>query len=148
MLTQLYGDRLGRKSVYVAGSSSEWETVSKHIEALKTAGLHVTHDWTVQVRKARMENMADKDYPSSYRKTLAWDDLSGVLEARFFWLVAPKVSSIGAWVELGAAMHAGKTIVISGDVSRCIFGELADFHFPTHESAEAFFVQHHGARRE
>jgi len=146
MLTQLYGDRLGRKTVYVAGSSSEWEIVSKHVEALKAAGLHVTHDWTQQVRKARAEQKSDKDYPPSYRKTLAWDDLNGVLEARFFWLVAPQGSSIGAWVELGAAMHAGKTLVVSGDVSRCIFGELADFHFPTHEEAQAFFVRHHGGK--
>ena len=142
MLTQLYSDRLGHATVYVAGSSAEWETVSGCVEGLKKAGILVTHDWTQQVRVARAEDKSNKDYPPSYRKTLAWDDLQGVLSARFLWLVTPKGSTIGAWVELGAAMASGKTIVVSGDASSCIFGSLADFHFDTHEEALGFFTTH------
>ncbi len=132
---------VGRRTIYVAGASSEWEMVQKYIKALRGAGLHITHDWTEQVAAARAADRSDRDYSKEERRAYAEDDVNGVLRARLFWVLAPEGASTGAWVELGLALHDGKIVIVSGDAQKCIFADLADFSFKTHEEAFGFLTR-------
>lgn len=67
-------------------------------------------------------------------------DLRGVRDADLVWLVAPPahVKSTGMWAELGAALAFGVSVITSGDVSKCIFADLAVKKFVTHGEALAW----------
>lgn len=136
-------DRLGRTTIYVAGASTEVDKIASYVAELRRAGLSITHDWTAQVQLARAAGKSDKDYTQGERNKFAWDDMHGVLSARFLWLVLPEVSarSVGAWVELGAAVASDKTIIVSGE-HPSIFLEFATYRFKTHEEALKHLVEH------
>ncbi len=135
------------KSIYHAGASSEIDLIEKQNAQLVEAGWAVTFDWTVPVRKAGSGSPDDKDI----RRSAALADLEGVLAADVVWISQPEGSSTstGVWVELGYALAKreyrggahGPKIVVSGTSMKCIFSDLADFRFMSHEDALDFIIK-------
>jgi hypothetical protein len=127
-------------TIYVAGASAEADIVAGYIEQLTDAGLTVTLDWTIHVRKCRAAGITDADLSRTERKWHAGADLDAVDRANFFWLVIPEKPSLGCWTELGAALAVRdrNVVIVSGDWKRFIFTELAARRFDTHEEALAW----------
>jgi hypothetical protein len=134
-----------RKEAYVAGASAQIDEIEVFIAALLDAGWTITFDWTVPVRQV---GNASPDDPG-IRRSAALADLGGVAKARVVWLVQPEVTSTstGAWVELGHALayrdlvqKSSKTIVVSGASRKCIFSDLADVRFESHEEALEYII--------
>jgi hypothetical protein len=142
------------KRIYVAGASAQIELIERYLSCLRAAGWTITVDWCAAVRRAG--NVASPDDPA-VRRAAATEDLKGVATADVIWLVQPEGSSTstGAWVELGYAlcereyrlatvMKIGECvttplhIVVSGTSRKCIFSDLADYRFQSHEDAFDF----------
>ena len=139
-----------RKDIYVAGASAQIELIEKYLGKLRAAGWTITFDWTIPVREV---GNASPDDPQ-IRRAAALADLAGVLAARVLWLVQPDATSTstGAWVELGSAITkrvlAEKftgigpvSVVASGSSMKCIFSDLADYRFQSHDDAFDFIVK-------
>jgi hypothetical protein len=140
------------KDIYVAGPSAILESIEGFNAALRAAGWNITFDWTAKVREA---GNASPDDPS-IRRAAALADLDGVRRAEVLWLVQPSETSTstGAWVELGAALERralsrvvtrGQVlpvfIVVSGSSKKCIFSDLADRCFESHDDALEFLLK-------
>ncbi len=135
------------KQIYHAGASSEIDLIEKQNKKLVEAGWNLSFDWTVPVRTAGGGSPDDKDI----RKSAALADLEGVLMADVVWISQPEGSSTstGVWVELGYALAKreykdgahGPRIVVSGSSMKCIFSDLADFRFMSHEDALDFIIK-------
>ena len=125
-------------TVYVAGASAEAEMVAGYIAALERAGLVVTLNWTVPVLANRARGLSDSNMSEADRARHAFVDLDGVARAEFFWLVLPRNTSAGCWVELGHAIALRKIVIVSGDDRRSIFTALAHNEFKSHEEALAW----------
>jgi len=134
------------KKIYVAGASSELDMIRYVMKKLQDSGnLEITYDWTIPVAKFGSEG---KELTSAERREYAAKDLAGVGGADYFWLLVPGNKSVGAWVELGAAISNRRSpptynrpvIVVSGDLSS-IFTELADKRFTTHEEALTWLLK-------
>ena len=141
-----------KKDIYVAGASAQIEMIETYLAKLRAAGWTITFDWTVPVREV---GNASPDDPM-IRRAAALADLTGVLAAQVLWLVQPDASSTstGAWVELGSAITkrvlAKKfvfaniepvSVVVSGSSMKCIFSDLADYRFQSHDDAFDFIVK-------
>ena len=139
--------------IYVAGASAQIDLVEGFIAALKKHSHTITFDWTVVVRRAGSASPDDLDV----RRAAAESDLRGVERSDLMWLVQPDEASTstGAWVELGYA-HALKdlrgrsvgvraaappVLVVSGASKKCIFSDLADHRFASHDDALAFILE-------
>lgn len=116
--------------IYVAGGSDERLTVVRpYIDRLIAIGHFVTHDWT----RCEGYDVAPTDAQLAGH---ALADLIGVDLADVFWLIAPAEKSEGAGSELGAALLAGKRVIVSGPSAyRNIFARLASEIHETHEGA-------------
>lgn len=127
--------------VYIAGASAELERCERAVAAARERGLHVTHDWTVSVRANLAAGVRDVDLPSDTVARHAYEDLTGVRDARVVVLLvpAPHVASTGCWVELGYALAIGRRVVLSADLvtRRCIFESLASVRAATDADAVA-----------
>lgn len=150
-----------RKRIYVAGASAQIELIECLLAKLIEAGWIITVDWCAAVRAAG--NVASPEDPAT-RRSAALLDLEGVATADVLWLVQPEGSSTstGAWVELGfalalrmnattvRALHLDGSlaksleyttrsglpvIVVSGTSRKCIFADLADYRFQSHDDA-------------
>jgi hypothetical protein len=133
--------------VYVAGASAERAEVAKYIERLRKAGAEITHDWVADIEASG--GLANVGLTPAQRLEYALVDLEGVRDADIFWLLLPSGSTIGAWVELGAAITWGMTrnqatdgqsgkphTIVSGDnVDRTIFTSLTTAVYGDHEDA-------------
>jgi hypothetical protein len=143
---------LRKKDIYVAGASAQIDLIEAFIARLREAGWEITFDWTEKVREV---GNASPDDPT-IRRAAALADLDGVRRAYVLWLVQPDATSTstGAWVELGAAQErrtlslkypdAGfdpVLIVVSGSSRKCIFSDLADRRFESHEDALEFLLK-------
>lgn len=134
--------------IYIAGASAEIELVESFIGRVRAAGHEITFDWTVKVREA---GSASPDDPS-VRRSAADSDRRGVADSELTWIMQPENQSTGAWVELGIALGlklarprtdvlVAPMLLVSGASTRCIFSDLADFRFQTHDEALAFIVE-------
>jgi hypothetical protein len=158
------------KDIYVAGASAQIEQVETYLAKLRAAGWSITFDWTAKVRE--VGNASPDDL--KIRRAAAIADLKGVAGAGVLWLMQPEPTSTstGAWVELGAAItrrdiyraieREGRTdpeatmpslpqplrdvvVVASGASKKCIFSDLADHKFESHDEAFAFITKNLGA---
>ena len=128
--------------IYIAGASAEIDVIEKFMGRLRAVGHEITHDWTKDVRAAGSASPND----SFIRLSAAEKDRHGVIVSQVTWIVQPSdaSSSTGAWVELGIALglqkvrEAAPMIVVSGSSQKCIFSDLADSRFDSHEDALAF----------
>lgn len=125
--------------VYVAGSSSELDRAARWSQALRDAGITVVSTWPEVVAKVGSANPADA--PADQRRSWAYTDLVVELGAAdTLWLLAPLESpGRGAYVELGVAFAARKTIVCSGPTLQSIFCALGS-EFATDEHAFAVLI--------
>jgi hypothetical protein len=142
------------KRIYVAGASAQIELIECFLAKLIEAGWTITVDWCAEVRAAG--NVASPDDPA-VRRAAALLDLEGVAASDVTWLVQPSETSTstGAWVELGSAItrrnllrelsrkgiavpSTGPEVVVSGTSRKCIFSDLADYRFQSHEDAFDF----------
>jgi len=138
------------KDIYVAGPSSQIEQIEAFMTTLRAKGWKITFDWTVPVREVGNASPDDADI----RRKAALADLDGVARARVLWLIQPDATSTstGAWVELGHGLALRNTqrsnmaraslsaIVVSGSSKKCIFSDLADHRFESHDDAFNFIV--------
>lgn len=123
--------------LYLCGASAEADTVSSYMARMRAAGHTVTHDWTASVRSARARGVRDDELSIADMCALARGDLLGVLAADVVWLLVPEAQSVGAWVELGYALHCNVQTIVSGNWRRSIFAALATYDFDSHEAAAA-----------
>ncbi len=144
------------KRIYVAGASAQIELIEKYRDMLRAAGWIITFDWAAKVREV---GNASPDDPE-IRRGAALADLKGVADASVLWLVQPDATSTstGAWVELGAAITRREIyrkcvrdwdeasvqdviVVASGSSKKCIFSDLADYRFQSHDDALEYIVK-------
>jgi|HubBroStandDraft_1064217.scaffolds.fasta_scaffold38917_6 hypothetical protein len=119
--------------LYLAGASAEVEVCEWYRDRLLAEGVEIVHNWMAGVR-ANPERR-DNEIPRRDRKRIAATCANYVTEADVFWLLSPRESTIGAWVELGIAFGSARsTIVVSGPW-RSVFGDLADLQFTEHAHA-------------
>lgn len=113
---------------YVASAAIEIERAERMISTLRELGHFVTCDWPAAMRA---ETKRDHELTSDERLHYARADLAGVRQAECLIFLAPTERGRGAgcWVELGAALILGVPVLTSGDVSRSIFAELAQYKF-------------------
>lgn len=133
--------------MYVAGASSERETVAKPwMVKLIAAGVEITHDWTVDFLNVDTSSGGDELLTPRERHARAKTDLEGVQRADVFWMLAPSAKAFsGAWVEMGYALGLRDyatiqgnrpIVVVSGETRNAtIFAELSCWSFPTHQAA-------------
>ena len=118
----------GPLRVYVAGGAAERGACGEWIARLRGAGVEVTHDWT-----------GEAAWHDGTPESRALADLDGVRRCDVLWLLCPEGKSEGSACELGAALLAGKRVVVSGpwDAAGRIFPGLAGVRCGTHEAGFA-----------
>lgn len=113
------------RRVYVAGASAEIERAERVIAALRERGISVTSSWPESVRE-----YGANPREASNEERLGWasDCLTDVRVADVLLVLVPRspATTIGAWVELGYAVHADLPIVLAGDSRQTVFGALGD----------------------
>lgn len=113
--------------MYIAASSREIPRVERAVEAIEAhnrqhpeAAITITHEWHKIIRERGDANPVDA--PFHERARYAQEDLVGVREADYLWLMMPVNNGIGCFWEAGYADALGVDIVISGpQLERSIF---------------------------
>jgi nucleoside 2-deoxyribosyltransferase len=134
---------------YLAGASAEYELVSRVAERLTASGKYsITYPWWVDVAKALGEGRdANRGMSLEEAHAFAQADLRAIESSDVFWLLMPRTTSTGCFVELGYAMRqklgaAGVPhLVVSFDFERSIFSSFADCRFPDHDAALAHLLE-------
>jgi hypothetical protein len=129
--------------VYVAGAVVErHERAIPAMQALRAAGITITHDWTESIVDVGSAERSEADVPEDIRYRAALDDASGVRAADVVLLLAPSErGSSGAWVELGLAIGFGVPVLAAGPKNgRTIFTSLTQQRFPTDDEAIAHLI--------
>lgn len=105
-------------TVYIAGASAEWERAKARMDWVRSEpGLELAHDWVADVVKHRVNGgKSDADLTDEQRFKLASYDMAAVGTCDIFWLLVPDagVLTVGAWVELGAAIAEMRKVIVSG----------------------------------
>ena len=99
--------------IYVATKWENRSEANRVLALLRSAGHHITYDWTVWEQESTEQALAD---------------LSGVLNADCLIVLAEQdLPYKGTYVELGAALAAGLTIYLVGDgLDACLFSKHPD----------------------
>lgn len=120
--------------IYLAGATAELDQCAHYRDRLREIGHEITHDWISQVRDTIGP---DHELSHETRHACALDDMRGVLRADLVWILAPQPTNVscGCWVELGMALAASSTIVVSGPWKRCIFADLTPHRYDHHDVA-------------
>lgn len=111
--------------VYVAGSSAEMPRAEHWVKALREAGITVTSTWTDVITSVGSANPIGVS--PEQRRSWSYTDLVvdlGPADWLWFLVPPPSVQTRGAWVELGVAFAARKSIICSGDTEQSIFCAL------------------------
>jgi hypothetical protein len=125
-------------SMYIAGSSAEAGTIRTYAERLEKTGLvHMTLPWW----RTSPETWSGRDdrLTVQEQQRFASDCLEGIAQARCIWVLWPTRPSIGAYIELGAALERKRVIgtpylVLTGAApSQSVFCGLADYRDVVHE---------------
>jgi hypothetical protein len=127
-----------KKTIYVAGGSKEAAKVAAYIARLEAEGFEITYDWTQEVLKS---TKLDHELSLEERQAIARIDLTAVRVASIFWCLLPEQNSIGASIELGAALTYNIFTVVSGPHERSAMTSLATYSFQQHEEAFRFIVE-------
>jgi hypothetical protein len=128
------------RTIYIAAASTEAPDVAVLADRLVRVGWVITHRWWTSFLTGAHVAGADMAVEQPTRLAHAEEDISAVLRASVLWLLVPRRTSVGAWVEFGAALaHArsatDKRVIISGEWRGTIFAELAWARFDTHAQA-------------
>lgn len=97
--------------VYIAGASSERERCARVIAAVRAAGYTVTHDWPAAIGNGPANELSREDAACA-----AHDCMRGIMLAGVLVLLVPRdgATSVGCWVELGAALRGPHRIGVVG----------------------------------
>lgn len=117
--------------VYVAGASAELERARSAMRDLRGYGCEITFDWTQAVEKFGSLGAVLSE---EEKAQCARNDLDGVRAAEVVLFLTPedKALTLGMWVELGAALALGKTLVLTGPSRNAtIFCNLSPHRFVT-----------------
>jgi len=135
------------KRIYVAGASAELPRAKAAIDACRTGGLEVTHDWPLVVE---LDRSTGGSTDPSFLDKCARQDLDGIESADIFWLLLPEAESQGAVFEYGYAVSTDKwrtdkwgvplVTVLSGPRVKSIFWTQADYRFANDEAALAHIL--------
>lgn len=98
--------------IYVASKTDNWQSVAFLQERLREGGHKITCDWTVNVKEVGGAAVSDQE-----RQAFADADLQGVRECDVFILLC-YTGMCGAYIEFGAALADGKTILVAGKPER------------------------------
>lgn len=93
-------------TIYVAGASADLARAKSAMHAAVSVGFRVLFDWTAAIEAEAAKGNRDSDLVLEEQRRYAAADLHAATIADVFWLLVPsqKSASIGAWVELGAAL--------------------------------------------
>ncbi len=120
--------------VYVAAPYADHETVRRAMDVLRGQGHTITFDWTHAVEEHPFESSGSEDY----KREQARRDLDGAMEADAVLVIASgdKTKGCGMWIEMGAALALGRTVIVCGEGrDRSIFSLLATHVVPTVKDA-------------
>lgn len=129
------------RSIYVAGGSDERKAAQDAIDRLKLAGWTVTHEWPKDAGYPENGGI-----PQGIKSAIA--DIAAVKRAAYVWIRWPAEKSEGAAVEFGTSLaervnasgHV-RCVIVSGPHARCIFAEMADLQFDTHDMAMSWLLE-------
>ncbi len=127
--------------IYVAGAWIEKEQRAvPMIRQLRNAGITITHDWTVDEVASTVQS--DAHLPPGERQRRAEDDLRGIREADYVWLLTPNErGASGAWTEFGYALGLGIPTLCSGrSWQRTIFTSKATYGLDSDNAALTWLV--------
>ena len=132
-------------TIYVAGSSQEMDRAEAAMDRVRaTEGFELAFDWVYNIRKVGASN--PEHWTTQQRREQARICLELVNHAGAFWLLLPRVPSVGAWITTGCAWRRGIWIVASGP-STTLFDPLANEHHRTDDSAFQAILGRFGGER-
>lgn len=100
---------------YVAASSREIPRARAAMDALRAAGVRITHDWIPSVEAAFAAGITEAKADDARAYEAASADMRGVVTADVLVFLAPTDTSKMAWSELGAALALGIPCVVAHD---------------------------------
>lgn len=119
--------------IYLAGASAEADRAERVSAALLAMGHKITSTWWEVIKAAGEANPAN----ATRAQYLAWveRDLLELHHADALVLLLPAldVHTVGAWIELGFAVRAHHTIIMSGPHRPIFTPALAHYTVPTDE---------------
>jgi hypothetical protein len=127
--------------VYVAGSSAEIARAKYVIAKLRAAGIEVPGDWPAIIDAHG--GKANAGLTNEERLAAAVVCLEHATTCDVFLLLVPHTNTVGAWVELGAAVEAGRRCVMSGtpaDTGCSIFTAICAPVFECAPTFESFRI--------
>jgi hypothetical protein len=94
-------------NVYLSGASREAKRVRMWADKLEQTGrMRITHKWFADAEKwAGQDAKTQRELTREEVAKIATEDLDGVAAADIVWMLWPKAPTIGAYVELGAALE-------------------------------------------
>lgn len=103
--------------IYVAGASAEIERARRVIAELRARGIEVPGDWPaiVDAHNGRTNHGLTDDE----RRSAARACMRAAVDCDVFLLLVPHAQTIGAWVELGAALESDRRCIASGLEENC-----------------------------
>lgn len=129
--------------IYVAASSAELERARAAMDWCREQGFEITHDWVADVTLVRLEGgKADADLTPAEQLAFVVKDLDAVGEADLLWFLVPRppATTVGAWVELGAAYELGRPVIVSGPHAAQMFCSAASQAFTSDFDARHYLV--------
>lgn len=121
------------RSVYILGASAELERATRAVRMVRAAGYEVAFDWPANMRREGLRS--DRELGSGVRFASMQACLGAATSADIVWLLLPSagVETVGAWVELGAALASTRSflggveavLATGSDSQRSIFLEAA-----------------------
>ncbi len=138
-----------KSKIYIAGASKESDVIAYYMDRCRSCGIVITLDWIEEIRKQG----GPMDPNVRVRRKAARKDLRAAVIGDATWVVQPENASTGAWAELGAVLGwryalRGHTkspeLIVSGPETRCIFSDLADKRFTSHNAAFEYIAKKYG----
>lgn len=117
---------------YVAGRFGDWRIVRQVQVALRVADHAIIYDWTVHAERG--ENERDGSMTDEAMAAAARADLDAAGEADLLVLVGvgDMADALGCYIELGAALQAGREVHVIAPPRPSIFWKLPNVTvFPT-----------------
>jgi len=98
--------------VYVAGASAEIGRARGVIAALRARGLEIVHDWPAVIDAHG--GRANTGLTDDERAAAAHECWAAACNCDVLLLLVPHATTVGAWVELGAALTTSALTIASG----------------------------------
>jgi hypothetical protein len=112
--------------LYLAGASSELDRILPLVQVIDgIRGVRLVRRWWELVLKHGGGNPPELTHETRFE--YASQDLAAVAESDVLWLLYPDRPSVGAFIELGAALCDDKPVIITGRrAHESIFSSMAE----------------------